>query len=89
MNNSSLGKIATIVTTGAVLLGAAVGFGSLKGEVKTNKREIVELKAKVDLLSTNAAASAAGAMLIGMLREMNAKLDALQAQMDRLEQNAH
>lgn len=77
--------VAVVVTVVLAVVGGAVGYGTLKGEVTANRDALYKLDGVVAGMAGNAGASAAGASILGKLDLINAKLDRIQLQMDRLE----
>lgn len=77
------GNIRTaLVIVSAVLSagGVAVGYGSLKADVKNSHDDISRLREEVREAKTNIGASAAGASLVAQINEINRRLDRLEAQ---------
>ena len=62
------------------ILGAAVGYGTLKADVKTNTDSINMLREEVREAKSNAGASAAGASLQAQITEVNHRLDRIESQ---------
>lgn len=62
------------------ILGAAVGYGSLKADVRASHDDLESLREEVREAKTNAGASAAGAGILAQINEINRRLDRLEAQ---------
>lgn len=74
-----------ILAVAITILGAAVGYGTLRAEVSKNSEAIGDLRDEVREAKSNAGASAAGASLQAQIAELGRRLDRIENRQERME----
>lgn len=82
------GNLKTIIAIGGFVLsivGYAVGYGSLKSDVKNNYDKLTEVRQQLLQAENDPDASPAGAQLRGEIKVLRTQLDEIKQQLNRIE----
>ena len=83
VNNGMGTKIIAIFSLVITVVGTAVGYGTLKGDVSQNTRELNRLQAEEQLAKSDPASTAAGQKLLGEIALLRFQLDQMGKSLDR------